>query len=453
MKTAHRLIAMQAAQRTCERHMALQRSALTRLSTQSRPWWHRLGAGLLAGLLWFSPIAITAQRASLDAQTLGAGARFFPFWTHLLPLDVHIGLAEVNAAPIVDPNAPIQFQPKLTQSTGSSGGVPVVNITAPNAAGLSLNQYQSFNVDVTGLILNNSLFSGTSLTGGTVQANPNLSGRTASVIINQVTSDGTSFASALNGPLEVFGTPATVVIVNPNGISTRGTSFTNTIGVTLSTGTPQFLTGVNGAATSFANGSAIAYDVTGGHIQIEGNPTSSGPAAGIEGTVGNVDLIAETIGVNAPLYVGNTINLIAGRQLVTPTASSNTGTTYGTSANGSSNTAAAINAANANLNGGYAIDATAFGAVTAGQIQVIGTPSGMGVRIDSQLAANAGDINLSASGDLSVAGTNAQQQLSMQTAGRPRYLREWHSRIQRPLHAHSRQRHSAHGIRRYCFRV
>ncbi len=368
--------------------------------------WQRAVSALVAATLFVAPITITVEQGRAAAGVIAAGDHRLDdnAWRviqDLASLRIRFAMQVAEAAPITDPTAPLSFQPKITQSTGTNGGVPVVNITAPNAAGISLNQYQSFNVDPIGLILNNSLQGGTTLTGGNVTANPNLNGRTASMIVNEVTSTGSAFMSALNGPLEVFGAPATVIIANPNGIAVRGAGFTNTIGVTLTTGAPQFLTGIGGTSTDFTNAQAVAYDVTGGHIQIEGNAGTNGPGSGIEGTVGTIDLIGETVGINAPLYAGTRINVIAGDQLVSPSASDATGTTYSTQSNGSANTLASIG----NATQGYAIDATNFGAMTAGQISVIGTAQGMGVRTDAALAATAGSLTLSSNGDLTTNGS------------------------------------------------
>ncbi len=409
-----------------ERHDRGMQSARQRwsVSMPARPYrmWQRAVSALVALTLFAGPLSITFEQSRDAAGVLAAGSHRLDdeAWQRIIDLSavrIRFAMQMAQAAPIVDPTAPITFQPKITQTTGAGGGVPVVNITAPNAAGISLNKYQSFNIDPVGLILNNSLMAGTSLTGGDLQANPNLVGRTASVIVNQVTSTGAAYASLLNGPLEVFGAPATVIIANPNGITTNGTGFTNTIGVTLSTGTPQFLSDLKGTVTDFDNAQAVGYSVTGGHIQIEGNAGVNGPGAGIEGTVGTIDLIGETIGINAPLYAGSRINAIAGRQFVLPSVVSNSGTTYATSANGSDNSASAINNANGHANNGLAIDATAFGAMTAGQIQVIGTAAGMGVRTDAQMAANTGDLLLSSNGDLTVNGSAAQQRATLQASG------------------------------------
>lgn len=384
--------------------------------------WQRVLAGSVAVLTWLTPFSISLEQDRRAAGALNAGQRALTdeMWEGLralTALQVRFGLQAAHATPIVDPNAPIVFRPTITQTTGAGGGVPVVNIAAPNAAGISVNQYQQFNVDPVGLILNNSLMGGTSLTGGQVDANPNLGNRTASTILNEVTSTGAGYATYLRGPLEVFGAPANVIIANPNGIATQGVGFTNTFGVTLSTGRPQFLSAPGGGLTDFANARALAYDVRGGHVQIEGNSGVNGPGAGIEGTVGAIDLIGETVGVNAPLYAGNRINIVAGRQQVATASNGDTGTTYATSANGAANTAAAIVAANGGANRGYAVDATAFGAITAGQIQVVGTAAGMGVRMDGQLAANASDLDISANGDLTLAATAAQRQATLKSSG------------------------------------
>ncbi len=368
--------------------------------------WQRAVSALVAATLFVGPITVTVEQGRAAAGVIAAGSRRLDdeAWRviqDLASLRVRFAMQVASAGTIVDPRAPLSFQPKITQSTGAGGGVPVIDITAPNSAGISLNQYQSFNVDPIGLILNNSLQGGTTLTGGTVSANPNLNGRTASVIVNQVTSTGGAFMSVLNGPLEVFGSAATVIVANPNGIAVRGAGFTNTIGVTLTTGTPRFLTGLGGAQTDFTNAQAVAYDVKGGHIQIEGNAGTNGPGAGIEGTVGTIDLIGETVGINAPLYAGTRINVVAGDQVVSPSATDATGTTYATQSNGSANTAASIG----NGTQGYAIDATSFGAMTAGQIAVVGTAQGMGVRTDAALSANAGNLTLSSNGDLTTNGS------------------------------------------------
>jgi len=380
--------------------------------------WQRAVSALVAATLFVGPITITVEHGRAAAGVIAAGSRRVDdqAWRviqDLASVRIRFAMQVAQAGAIVDPTAPLSFRSKITQSTGAGGGVPVINITAPNSAGISLNQYQSFNVDPVGLILNNSLQGGTTLTGGNVAANPNLNGRTAGVIVNQVTSTGSAFMSVLNGPLEVFGSPATVIIANPNGIAVRGAGFTNTIGVTLTTGTPRFLSSIGGSQTDFTNAQAVAYDVRGGHIQIEGNAGTNGPGSGIEGTVGTIDLIGETVGINAPLYAGSRINVIAGDQVVSPSSSDATGTTYATQANSSANTAASIG----NATQGYAIDATSFGAMTAGQIAVVGTAQGMGVRTDGALAANAGNLTLSSNGDLTVANHAAQQDVTITSAG------------------------------------
>ncbi|MCC8395930.1 filamentous hemagglutinin N-terminal domain-containing protein [Paraburkholderia sp. MMS20-SJTR3] len=308
--------------------------------------------------------------------------------------------ATVQAAPIVDPRAPISFRPTITQT---STGVAAVNIAAPNANGLSANQYSSFNVDSSGLVLNNSPMPGTPLLGGTLGGNPNLNGRAATTILNQVTSTASSI---LAGPLEVFGSPASIIISNPNGLSVNGLSLTNAPGLVLTTGVPQFITGAGGGATSFANAGAVAYSVSSGNVTIKGPAGVNGPGTGVEGTVGNIDLIGQSVTLNAPLHANQTVNVITGNQTVIPGTTGNSGTSYATS-NIAAGPASAI-----------AVDASRYGSVTAGQIYIVSTAAGEGVNMQGPLAATAGNLSVNANGDITVGQTFANQNVSLTSAGK-----------------------------------
>ncbi|NMW25988.1 filamentous hemagglutinin N-terminal domain-containing protein, partial [Rhodanobacter denitrificans] len=145
-----------------------------------------------------------------------------------------------------------------TSTIQAPNGVPLVNIAAPNAAGLSHNRYQQFDVTSQGLILNNSGAISNTQLAGYVAGNPNLSnGSSARLILNEVTSTA---PSRLGGAIEVAGHAADVVVANPNGIDCTGCSFINTPHVTLATGTPLL----------DASGALSGYRVTGGRLTVSG---------------------------------------------------------------------------------------------------------------------------------------------------------------------------------------
>ena len=126
---------------------------------------------------------------------------------------------------ILDPNGNVGFRPVVRQGTNA----PVVDISQPNSSGVSVNQYSSFSVGQSGVVLNNSVTGGTSVLNGTVAANPNLSGGAADTIVTEVTSN---VASSLMGAQEVAGQRADVIIANPNDITYDGCSFINSNGPT-----------------------------------------------------------------------------------------------------------------------------------------------------------------------------------------------------------------------------
>ena len=138
-------------------------------------------------------------------------------------------------APILpDQRAPGNRQP-LVQET--ENGIPLVNMAAPSAGGVSRNDYDRFNVPEKGVILNNSYTLSKTELAGYVQGNANMAQGPAKIIVNQVTSGN---PTTMNGFLEVAGHKADVIIANPNGITVNGGGFINTARAILTTGKPEY---------------------------------------------------------------------------------------------------------------------------------------------------------------------------------------------------------------------
>ncbi|NKM49390.1 filamentous hemagglutinin N-terminal domain-containing protein [Rhizobium leguminosarum bv. viciae] len=259
-------------------------------------------------------------------------------------------------------------------------GVPLIDIVTPNSKGLSHNKYDNFNVGTPGLILNNYKGEiGNSNLGGITPGNANLNtSGPASVILNEVISGN---RSALNGPIEVFGGRADVVIANPNGITCDGCGFINTPHATLTTGVPDI----------GADGTLKGFTVNGGDVTIG---TNGGNFAAGPGAVDLFDIVSRSVHVNGPVY-GKDLRVTAGRNQfdyatgdATPLAA-----TSGTPE--------------------YAIDGSALGAMQADRIKIVVTERGAGVRMRGDMAANAGEVSLSADGKISLGNVSGQQGVSI----------------------------------------
>ncbi|MGO6810162.1 hemagglutinin repeat-containing protein [Rhizobium ruizarguesonis] len=259
-------------------------------------------------------------------------------------------------------------------------GVPLIDIVTPNSQGLSHNKYDNFNVGTPGLILNNYKGEiGTSNLGGLTPGNPNLNtSGPATVILNEVISGN---RSALNGAIEVFGGRADVIIANPNGITCDGCGFINTPHATLTTGVPDV--GANGKLNGFiVNGGDVTIGPNGGNF-------ASGP-----GAVDLFDIVSRAVTVNGPVY-GKDLRITAGRNQFD----------YATG------NATALAATSGTPE--YAIDGSALGAMQAGRIKMVVTERGAGVRMRGDMAANTGELSLSADGKISLGNVSGQQGVSI----------------------------------------
>ncbi|MBD9516236.1 filamentous hemagglutinin N-terminal domain-containing protein [Pseudomonas sp. PDM22] len=259
-------------------------------------------------------------------------------------------------------------------SVGAAGnGVPVVNIATPNGAGLSHNKFSDYNVGQNGLILNNATGKTQSTQlGGIIVGNPNLKGGAANKILNEVTGAN---PSQLRGYTEVAGQAAHVIVANPHGITCNGCGFINTPRATLTTGKPIL-----------DAGRLQGYDVNGGEIAIEG--------AGLNaGNVDRFELITRSAKINADLHA-NQLTVVVGRNQVD-----------------AESLVATAKPDDGSAKPQLAIDSSALGGMYAGAIRLVGTEHGVGVKLAGNMAASAGDIQIDANGQLSLAQTAASGSL------------------------------------------
>ncbi|AKQ61578.1 Filamentous hemagglutinin [Bordetella hinzii] len=283
-----------------------------------------------------------------------------------------LSLASLLLAPL----ASAQIVPADKQAnmvTVAPNGVPVINIAAPDARGLSHNRFSHLDVPQPGVVFNNSKSDGRSQLAGYILKNPRLGGGPqATSILAEVTSPGP--ASRLGGALEVFGQRSQLIIANPNGISVNGLSTINTHALTLSTGSTQ-------------GAEAGSLHTRRGRIDIESDGVNTDGLA-------SFDLIAQRINIEGPIgplrsamparigvHAGTSRHdLNDGRIVPQPSAASSR----------------------------PAISASALGAMHGAHIRLEVTDSGAGVRLQGALLSSS-DITIRADGAVLLAQSAARR--------------------------------------------
>ncbi len=262
----------------------------------------------------------------------------------------------------------------------AANGVPVVDIVAPNARGVSHNRYSRFDVGSNGLILNNSGNISKTELGGYIAGNDNLKNSgAATLILNEVTSS----ASRLQGYTEIAGARAQLVIANPNGISCDGCGFLNASRVTLATGTPQL--GSDGALNGFGiTGGVLSIGSTGLDASNVDRLDLLSRQLSVGGSVWAKDLLAST-GTQRIGYDGMLLELLPGSDGAAPS---------------------------------IGIDVAYLGGMYADRIRLIATEAGVGVVSRGTLAAQSGSLQIDSAGQLSLSGTTvARDDVDLRAAG------------------------------------
>ena len=257
---------------------------------------------------------------------------------------------------VLDPNS--KNNAKLD---ASATGIPIVNISTPNSRGVSVNDFLEYNVDKKGQVLNNADNVGRSHLAGLINSNPNLApNQAAGLIVLQV--NGAN-RSNIEGYIEALSREkVNVILSNQNGIYFDGAGTINIKNFTATTG-----------KVNLQNGDYVGIDVEKGRVVI-------GPK-GFDGTNADyVSIISKALELQGSL-VANKLDVVAGSNIVDK--------------NGN------ITKKNA-VNNSVAIDAHELGSMYAGQVKLIVTDEGAGVKSDSFITSRNKKLEITADGKIHV---------------------------------------------------
>ena len=245
------------------------------------------------------------------------------------------------------------------EAGGANVNGNIINIVKPDSNGLSHNKFTDFNVPGNGIVFNNHTGSAqyNSHLAGALNANANLQGNAAKLILTEVTGTG---KTNLKGMLEIAGTKADLVIANPNGIVGKGFGFINVGRATLTTGVPDW----------GADGKLNGFSVAKGTIDIQNAGLTEDQRTDYRPD--KLDIMARAIKINDELWANEAINVVAGSNEVK----------YNTdgSLEVHKTTATAEKPQ-------VALDVAALGGMYAGRIMLVGTEKGLGMNIGGNLKA------------------------------------------------------------------
>ena len=257
---------------------------------------------------------------------------------------------------VLDPNS--KNNAKLD---ASATGIPIVNISTPNSRGVSVNDFLEYNVDKKGQVLNNADNVGRSHLAGLINSNPNLApNQAAGLIVLQV--NGAN-RSNIEGYIEALSREkVNVILSNQNGIYFDGAGTINIKNFTATTG-----------KVNLQNGDYVGIDVEKGRVVI-------GPK-GFDGTNADyVSIISKALELQGSL-VANKLDVVAGSNIVDKDGN--------------------ITKKNA-VNNSVAIDAHELGSMYAGQVKLIVTDEGAGVKSDSFITSRNKKLEITADGKIKV---------------------------------------------------
>lgn len=259
----------------------------------------------------------------------------------------------------VDASAPADQRPAVLRT---ANGLPQVEVRTPSATGVSRHRFSQFDVPASGVILNNSRVDTPTRLGGWVRGNPWLAGGSARLILNEVNARE---PSQLRGYLEVAGPRTEVVVANPAGIVVDGGGFINASRATLTTGVPI----IGGS------GSLEGFSVRQGLVDIRG--------AGLDASTTDATTILSRAMVLQGGLWANDLRVALGPQDTDPAVTRPGSAIAGTGPAPS-----------------LALDVGALGGMYAGQIFLLASEAGVGVRNAGGLHALSGSLRIDAAGAL-----------------------------------------------------